>query len=93
MLRITFVLQCFTSLHEKETLHNNDIQFVFFPYVVLHIFHRFLKRSYKLSCKKKVKRELYYFLLGELRERDFSYYCSIPSYVNLGSSDLGDTKV
>ena len=53
MLRITFVSQWFTSSHEKETLHNNDIQFVFFPYVVLHIFHRFLKRSYKLSCKKK----------------------------------------
>ena len=80
------------SSHEKETLHNNDILFVFFS-LCSTIFHRFLKRSYKLSCKKKVKRELYYFLLGELRERDFSYYCSIPSYVNLGSSDLGDVKV
>ena len=47
----------------------------------------------QIELQKKVKRELYYFLLGELRERDFSYYCSIPSYVNLGSSDLGDVKV
>ena len=36
MLRITFISQWFTSLHEKETLHNNDIQFVFFSYVVLY---------------------------------------------------------
>ena len=36
MLRITFISQWFTSLHEKETLHNNDIHFVFFFYVVLY---------------------------------------------------------